>query len=41
MCGREGRAVTGWGRIEGGGEDHRRDWMIRGRKSSGRENKGL
>jgi hypothetical protein len=26
--------VTGWGRIGGGGEDRRKEWMRKGRKSS-------
>jgi hypothetical protein len=29
-----GSVVTGWGKIEGRGEDRRREWMRRGRKSS-------
>jgi hypothetical protein len=39
----EGRVVLCQvrGRIEGVGEDHQRDWMIRGINSRGRENNGL
>jgi hypothetical protein len=29
-----GSVVTGWGKIEGRGEDRRREWMRRGRKNS-------
>jgi hypothetical protein len=31
---RRGSVVTSWGRKEEGGEDRRREWMRRGRKSS-------